>query len=179
MNKKDIEQCIKNNSIVRIYYFEEEIYGHILINSKKFLVVLEMLDFTYQGLIIFNKKYIKKIKHSKNEKFSGKLMSKYVKKPQKDISWLNLKTFRTLLHSLKKYHNELCIGFAEDVDIILVGNIVKFDNKYLFFRTIDTEARYNKKVSKVAIRDISKLAFDNSYVNLLFRYNKDIHYPYR
>lgn len=172
MNKKDIKKCIKNSSIVKINYLEEEIYGHILMSSEKFLLVLEILDFNYQGLIVFNKKYIKKINHKKQEKFYEKLMKKYVKKPQKKLSWLNLKSFNTLFASMKKYHNELSIQFIESTDIFIVGIIIKIDNKYLHVRTINTEAKYNTYIDKLAIKTIGKIEFDNSYVNLLFKYNK-------
>ncbi len=171
--KNKINFCIQNNSIVKIYYFKEEFYGYILMNSKNFLLIREMFDFQYRGFIIFNKQYIKKIKISKQEIFYKHLMSTYTNIPYFDYKWIKLKSIKKLLKSLYDNYNEICLETVKKKNIFLVGKIIKFDNKYVYIRSLDTMANYDQNIDKLKLKHIGKIVFADSYSKLLFKYNED------
>ena len=73
---KNIDDYIKNYSQVKLYYFEDEIYAYILKQSKEFILIVDIVDWHFHSYMIFPKKYIKKIKYKKLEKFREKVMKK-------------------------------------------------------------------------------------------------------
>ena len=168
---KKIDKYIKKMSQVKLYYFEDEIYGVILRQSEKFILIRDIKDWHYDGYMIFPKKYISKIKYTKVEKFREKVMNESISKIN-NIQWLNLNTYDTLFSALMKNYNEICIeGASEEVNQFMIGKIAGYSKKSLAINKLDIYAKLSSKKIEIPIKEITCIYFKDEYSSKLFAYN--------
>ena len=129
---KNIDDYIKNYSQVKLYYFEDEIYAYILKQSKEFILIVDIVDWHFHSYMIFPKKYIKKIKYKKLEKFREKVMNKVNNNNYNPLDYLDIHSLDSIFLSLKNNYNLICIeGATKDVNQFIIGQIVKFNSNKL------------------------------------------------
>ena len=169
---RDINSYIDNNSHVKLYYFEDEIYGQIIMNSKDFIVIKDIKDWHYNGYMIFLKKSILKIKYGKLEKFREKIIkNKFFSKNIEPEKWLNITSFKSIFTSLKNNFNQICIeGASEDVNQFMIGKIKNFDSKGVYINKLTTYADLDEEETYVPNINITCIYFNDEYSLDLFLY---------
>lgn len=170
--EKKISEYIELKSQVKIYYFEDEIYGTILKESSKFILIRDIKDWHYDGYMIFPKKYISKIQYKKIEKFREKVMDEAIDNID-NIKWLNLNTYDTLFFSLVENYNKICIeGASDKVNQFIIGKISEYSKKNLAINKLDIYAKLSSEKIEVPIKDITCIYFKDEYSSKLFEYNE-------
>lgn len=173
-NKK-INKYISNQEQVKIYYFEDEIYGQILINSNDFILIKDIKDWHFDGYIIFPKNYISKIRCSKLEKFRKKLIVNkiVIRKEMEILKWLNLTSFENIFISLRDHYNKVCIeGADKNINQFIIGEINKVNNKEISIYKLNIYGKLSSKEIKVPNKDITCIYFADEYSSILFNYNE-------
>lgn len=170
----NIDLYINSMAQVKLYYFEDEIYGQILKHSKDFILINEIKDWHYDGYMIFPKQNISKIEYGELEKFRQKILTPLdYQILGNDIDWLNINSFQTIFLSLKNTYNTICIeGADNDVNQFILGEISEYDTYNLFINKLNIYAELDLKEIEIPIKDITCITFKDEYSRKLFEYNK-------
>ena len=167
---KKLEEYKNNSSHIKLYYFDEEISGKILNFSEDFILIHDVKDWHYDAYMIFPKKFIKKIKYGKLEKFHEKLLKNTAQKKD-NIDWINLKSFKSIFNSIHSNYNQVCIeGVEKNVNQFLIGKISQWNKKNLFLKKLTVYGELKQKEIKIPINDISCIFFKDEYSSRLFDY---------
>ena len=170
-----IAKYIKLKSQVKLYYFEDEIYGRILKESDNFIVICDIKDWHYDGYMIFPKKYISKIKYGKLEKFREEIMNKFSLTIKVNLEWLNIDSYHTIFSSLSQNYNEICIESAlKDINHFMLGKIVKQSKNNLYINKLDTYGTWGIGKIKIPTKNITCIYFKDEYSSTLFKYSKGL-----
>ena len=183
--KKLIEKHIKNIDFVKVYLSDNKtdseithFEGYIFEQNKKFIIMNDMYDFTYDGLVIVKKSDISEIKHTKNEKFFTKILAKEnIKKSiintweQRKISLQNIETIFTQIQSLQIPVILEC-QYGND-DRFIIGPIEKIGTKKVKVKYFNAQGEYDFKPVSAEYKDITVIRFDSPYANIFYKYAKD------
>lgn len=167
--KVNIKKLIKDKSQVKLNYFEDEVYGQILKQSDKFILIREIKDWHFDGYIIFPTKYISSIKHGKLEKFREKVLNKKI---NFDLTWLDISSYKSIFKTLKINYNEIGIeGAEENVNQFVIGKIESFDKNNLYLLKLSPYAKFEKKEVIIPKKEITAIYFGDEYNTKLFEYS--------
>lgn len=173
-NKLNLNTYIKNSLQVKIYYFEDEIYGQILMQSTDFILIREIKDWHYDGYMILPKQYIANIGHTELEQFRAKILPPLSSTIyQTSINWLNLDSFDTILASLLKNYNEISVeGAANDVNQFMIGKLIEYNKNNIYIQQLNIYAEFLSEPIEIPLEDITCITFKDEYSLKLFEYNK-------
>jgi len=183
--KKAINNHIKNQDFVKAYLVDEEgskithIEGIIFEQTDKLILMNDMTDFNYDGLVIIRKKDLSEIKHTDNERFFKKILDKenITQKiaSNKEQANVILSKYKELLVQVMVTKQPVIIEckYAND-DRFLVGPITKVADKYIEVKYFNSQGQYDLKEVKVKIKDITVLKIDSPYANTFYKYAYEI-----
>lgn len=169
IGKQEITTLIENNSLVKIYYYDEEINGQILQESKDFILIRDLKDWHFDGYMILKKNSILRIEYGKLEQFREKLIIE--KSIDDDISWLKLNSLDEIIMSLQNNYNKICIEGADyDVNQFVIGKIKLFDNEFIYLNSINIYAEISDEEIKIPKYEVTSIFFADEYSKGLFNY---------
>jgi hypothetical protein len=173
--EQNIQSFIENRSLVKLYYFDEEYDSIIIANTEKFTLVADVSDFSFNGYMIFVKKYIRNIKYGKLQIFQEKITKLQLDYSDAfDLKWLDLSSYSAMFNSLKNNYSRICIeGATEEVNQFMIGEITDFNEEFLYVRKFTVYARFIKGDYQIPIKDITRIFFDDEYSRTLFDYAKN------
>ena len=177
-----LKKHIKKQNFVKIHiasdkhsitYFE----GFIFEQTKDYVLMNDMYDFNYDGLIVLRKSDIDEIKCTENEKFylhilkQEKIKKEILKKRKKlNFKLSSMKNMMKNLQDLKvpvicehKYNND---------DLFQIGSIKKVTKKKSYMQYFNARGEFTLKLLPISYKSLTFIRIDSPYTSLFYKYSK-------
>jgi hypothetical protein len=173
MIPEKIKQYFDKKSHVKISRtIDKTSRGYILGYSTDFILVQETDDFTVVGYIILPVNQIKNISCGKNEQYYTKVM---IWEGEADKIGINhkiqLDSWEAIFSSIKKTNLNIIVECEDaDIDIFTIGPILKITKKKVHIEHFDASGFIDEDPVKIDFQDITRVNFDDRYINVLSKY---------
>jgi len=179
---KIISKHIKNKNFVKVYIWHKgynltHFEGFIFEQNRDFVLMNDMRDFDYDGLVVLRKSDIDEIKHTDNEKFflhilkKEKIKKKIFKKRAK-IDF-KLDTMHKMMKQLKKLQIPIiCEHLYKKDDLFQIGTIKKVAKKKARMRYFNARGKLDFKLVSVEYKTLTHIRIDSPYANIFYKYVK-------
>lgn len=183
--KKRVKKHIENKDFVKVYLVDYDgtpitnFTGIILDQNEDSLLMIEFLEFHYDGLAVFPKSAIDEIRCSDNEKCFGHILNKEGKLTDalnhiKTIGF-QLDTYPNMFSFLENKKLPVIVDCSfNKKEIFQLGPILKTTKKKVWLEYINSWGEYSLKPVKSNYKDISFIRIDSDYVNLFYKYGKRV-----
>lgn len=175
MNK--IEKYFKQKKFARITrsiskYNKPIERGFVVDYSDDFIVLQESDNFRLLGFIVLPNSTIKEWRYNANDAFYEKL----VKLEESDAA-IKVKTkvelngWKSLFQSLKDNNKYVIVECQHHkIDSFVIGEIVSVKEKSVSILYFNPEAIFDKKPTKIKFKNITKITFDDRYIDVFQKY---------
>lgn len=181
--KKRIKKYIDSKSYVKVYLadyegFELTSFGGIIVEqNEKFILMSDLNDFNFDGVVIVRKSDISNVKRSINESFFDTIIEKEGIKQAiiQRTANLNFKLgdFTEMFISLKELGIAIIIEqLYANVSKFQVGPVSKVDKKKVFLDYFNANGEFDFKPVTSKFKDITFVRIDSPYANLFFKHVK-------
>ncbi len=146
--------------------------GYIVDFSEGYIVIQESDDFRVLGFNILPITQLKKIRYNKFDEYYDRIMSREDKKSLIGLKTkLDLKEWKTIFKTLQK-NDKFVIIECEDPKIssFTIGEIKRITNKSVSVLYFDAAGILDIKPTKVKYENISKVIYDDRYINVFKKY---------
>lgn len=181
LNKK-LSKHVKNENFVKVYttckglnlgHYE----GFIFDYNDNYVLMNDMRDFDYDGLVVFKKSDIYEIKHTENEKFFLHLLKKeHIKKKifkQKKKLQFQLASMQKMMETLKSLHIPvICEHLYGKKDLFQIGTIQKAGKKKAQMKYFNARGEYDYKLLAVSYKTLTLIRIDSPYANIFHKHSK-------
>lgn len=146
--------------------------GYILDYSDRFILMQEEHDFTFRGFWILESSKIKKFRYNKYDKYYDFIIeSEGLKKNLKVKTKVKLSSWETILTSLQEAKKHIIVECEHRKrDQYIIGEIIKVTSKSVSILYFSPEGILDKKPTKVKYKNITKISFDDKYVDIYSKY---------
>ncbi|CAN5268252.1 hypothetical protein BH09BAC1_BH09BAC1_11240 [soil metagenome] len=146
--------------------------GYILEHNREFVIVYEVEDFIPRGCAIIPMHYIKKVKRDGSLKFADNIMEwEGIKDKVAMGTPVDLTSYVTLFNSLKRAGKNVIVqNESPHIDMFVIGPIAKVTSVAIFIRFFDTRGYTSDELTRITFTDISKIVFDDYYIEAFSKY---------
>jgi len=179
---KLLHKHIKNENFVKVYTSTEdtdlEAYeGFIFEYNNDYVLMNDMRDFNYDGLVVLKKADIHEIKHTQNENFFLHLLKK--EKIKKDI-YKRRKRIKFKLASIQEMMDNLkslqipiiCEHLSGKRELFQIGTIKEVSNKKAQMKYFNARGKFDFKLVPVPYKSLTFMRIDSPYANIFYKYSK-------
>jgi hypothetical protein len=169
-----IQSYIDNQSLVKVYYFDEEYDSVILANSQDLMLLAESREFSFEQYIIVIKNNIKRIKYGRLQKFHEHLLNTYSNAAEiNNLEWLDISSYPATFQTLKDNYNRICV-YSKDknIDAFDIGQITKVADQRFGFNVLTLYGEITKDEYTMPYDQITHISFGDEYSRILFDYAK-------
>lgn len=175
--KKKIQHHIKSNRFARITCSSPRKRlaierGYFLQVSEKLALLYECDDFRLRSYIVIPIQQIKKIRFNKSDAFYAKIATaEGIKTGLKIKTEVDLSDWTTLFSHFKDSEEVVIIECEDDeVNHFLIGKITKIKSKSVWIHHFNARGKLDKKATKVKFKNITKITFDDRYIDVFAKY---------
>jgi len=146
--------------------------GYIVDYSKDFIVLQESDDFRLLGFNILPIQQFKEIRYNASDKYYDKIMAwENVKEKIGLKTTINLIDWKSIFKTFKRKSMNVIVE-CEDPEIgsFTIGSIEKITNKSVSILYFNAEGVYDKKPTKIKFEYITKVMFDDRYLDVFSKY---------
>ncbi len=179
---KLLRKHIKNENFVKVYTSSKDFNlgsyeGFIFDYSDDYVLMNDMRDFDYDGLVVFKKSDIYEIKHTENEKFFLYLLKKeHIKKEifkRKNKLKFKLASMQEMMETLKYLHIPvICEHIYGKKDLFQIGTIQKVGKRKAQMKYFNARGKFDFKLVPVSYKSITFIRIDSPYANIFYKYSK-------
>ncbi len=182
MNKR-LNKHQKKQNFVKIYLADDKgnaldhFSGIVLEHNTEIVMMIDLLDFNYDGYVIFRKSHICEIKHSKNEEFFQKILSKenLLEPILNRCQPIKLGEMEDMFKQLKKRNLPIIIERLYDSeDIFQIGPIHSVSKKSVRINYFNARGEFELKPVVSKYKSITFFRVDSTYANLFNKYTKKL-----
>ena len=179
---KIINKHIKNKNFVKVYISHKDynltyFTGFIFEHNRDFILMSDMNDFNYEGLIVLRKSDISEIKHKGKIKFFHKMLKKekikkriFKRRAQIDFG---LDTMHNMMKQLKKLQIPIiCEHLYKKDELFQIGTIQKVGKKKAEIKYFNVLGKFDFKPSIAKYKSITYIRIDSPYANIFYKYVK-------
>ncbi|WDF78889.1 hypothetical protein PQ469_02560 [Mucilaginibacter sp. KACC 22773] len=151
---------------------DEASSGYILNFSDNLILLHEAGDFTLQGYSVIPVKQVKKIRHNKFDKCFKQIMIAEGEADKVGISYkIDLSSWQSVFKSIQATRLNAIVEVEDPADIIFsIGPILKITTKKVHIEYFDAEGFISDNPDKIDFEDITKVKFDDRYINVFSKY---------
>ena len=179
---KLLTKHIKNKNFVKVYtstkdtdleYYE----GFIFEYNNDYVLMNDMRDFTYDGLVVFKKSDIHEIKHTDYEKFFLHLLEKEkikkeIYKKRKDLKF-KLASMQEMMENLKSLRIPIiCEHLYAKKDLFQIGTIEEVSKKKAQMKYFNARGKFDFKLVPVSYKSLTFIRIDSPYAKIFHKYSK-------
>ena len=148
--------------------------GYISKFSNKFLIIQESDDFEFKGFSIFKLNTIISLRFNKYDKFYDEIMkSECVKINIDNKGSINIDNWNSIFNSLSKDGRHVIIECEKPKDdLFIIGKIINVNKKSVDVKYFDAAGVWDKKLTKVRYKQITKILFHDRYIDVMSKYLK-------
>ncbi len=184
MNKR-IEEHIKNKDYVRVYIEETagleltHFNGFILEQNDDLVMMIDTIDFYYDGIVFARKSDITEIRCREIQKFNKFI---YEKENLIDDFFsrhlklnLNFGTVKELFESIKE--NGIPVNIYceyEKESRFVIGPVADFDAETIWVKHFDAIGEYDLKPVKLEYDEITYIKVNSPYSNIYYKYASEV-----
>lgn len=179
---KLLTKHIKNENFVKVYTATEDAdlgyyEGFIFEYNNDYVLMNDMRDFNYDGLVVFKKADIHEVKHTDNEKFFLHLLKKegIKKNIYKKRKYLNfqLASMQEMMKSLKSLRVPIiCEHLYGKKELFQIGIIKKVSKKKSKMKYFNARGEFDFKLVSVSYKSLTFIRIDSPYANIFYKYSK-------
>lgn len=179
---KLLRKHIKNENFVKVYTSSKDFNlgsyeGFIFDYSDDYVLMNDMRDFDYDGLVVFKKSDIYEIKHTENEKFFLYLLKKeHIKKEifkRKSKLKFKLASIQEMMETLKSLQIPIiCEHIYGKKDLFQIGTIQKVGKRKAQMKYFNARGKFDFKLVPVSYKSITFIRLDSPYANIFYKYSK-------
>jgi hypothetical protein len=149
--------------------------GYILDYSDSFILIQAVSDFTLLEFWIFETSKITNFRYNKNDRYYDKIMeSEGLKNNFKIKTKVNLSSWETLFSSLKNKKKYIIVECENPkIDEFIIGEITNVKSKSISILYFNAEGVLDKEPRKVKFKNITKVAFDDRYIDVFSKYLRE------
>ncbi len=170
LNTKYVEKLKNENTLADIYTdrFEESDYGFILDFNDDFLLIEKFDDdCNYDGLTIFLRHHITRIRWSGNDIESAAKLIDLTKRERNKIN-IDLTSTQTVLESVNQLYNHLTVHIQDiDNSVCFIGQIHEMDENSIVINEFGTKSSLDRKFILLSLDDITRIDVNGKYENNL------------
>ena len=179
---KLISKHIKKKNFVKVYisyngYNLTHFEGFIFEQNRDFILMSDMNDFNYDGLVVLRKSDISEIKHTDKIKFFHKILKKEkikkrIFKRRAKIDF-KLETMYKMMKQLKKLQIPIiCEHLYEKEELFQIGPIQKVGKKKAEIKYFNALGKFDFKPAIAKYKSITYIQIDSPYANIFYKYVK-------
>lgn len=182
--KKRIKKHILRQDFVKVYQVDNDGYalnnfeGIILEQNDLFILMIDFLDFTYDGLVVLPKSTIDEIKHTDNERHYKYLLEKESLLEDAihrgGAITFRLANYQEMFDFLSEKQLPILLECQSGTNLFQLGPVLKASKKKVTIDYINVRGEYSLKPVKADYIDITFFRVDNPYTNIFFKYAKRI-----
>lgn len=146
--------------------------GYIVDYSKDFIIVHETDDFKVLGYIVFPINQIKELRYNNDDKFYNKMMIWEKEYDKVGIPYkINLSDWQSMFKSIKTLDLGVIVECEHPkIETFTIGPIIKASKTAVHILYFNAKGISDEKPTSVAYNEISKVMFDDRYVNVFSKY---------
>lgn len=150
--------------------------GYIVDFSDRFIIVQLTEDFRFAGFNILPIDQIEKIRYNKHDKYYDKIMGwEEQKKNLGTKTNIRLSSWKDIFLSFKKRKKNIIVECEHSkINTFTIGPIVKVGDNSVYIRYFDSAGILDKKPTKIKFKHISKVLFDDRYIDVFSKYVKGL-----
>lgn len=159
-------------TIEREKFSEGNLYGFILKESKKLLMIRQIFDFRVEGILVINKKEISDCYSSLSNDYQTEMLKEFGIYQTIDFNIdYNIKNWRSFFESSHKDF-PYCEIYDDSFGInsFYIGKIVKIKKKSLKLHEFSGAGNWDKKPTKIAYHTISTCGIGMHYTQMYANY---------
>jgi len=151
---------------------DETSSGYILDFSDDLVLLHEAGDFTLHGYIVIPLSQVKKIRHNKFDKCFKQIMIAEGEAAKVGINYkIDLSNWQSVFKSIQAVNMGVTVEVENPANnIFSIGTILKITAKKIHIEYFDAEGFISAIPDKIKYQDITKVTFDNRYVNVFSKY---------
>ncbi|MFK8102625.1 MAG: hypothetical protein AB8G15_08870 [Saprospiraceae bacterium] len=148
--------------------------GFLVKVTDKFVVLQETEDFRLLGCVIFKTSTIREIRNNKNDRFYDKIMkAEGTKKLIGPKTKVEVTSWQTIFKSLKKAGSFVIVECeGSEKNHFVIGKITAVNKKSVAILYFDARGRFEKEATKIKFKKITKVTFDDHYIDTFKKYVK-------
>jgi hypothetical protein len=148
--------------------------GYIIAYSPGFILLHEVFDFSVAGYNIIPIAQIAKVRFNRFDKYFDKILTHEKVITNIGIEYpIDLDSWRAIFQSLEKREANIIVECeSPEIDTFTIGPIVKAGDKKLTIKHFNAEGYFDNKPTRIAYADITKIQFDNAYINTFSKYTR-------
>ncbi len=180
---KSLNKHQKKQNFVKIYLADDNgtalnhFEGVVLDHNAEFVMMLDLMDFNYDGYVVFRKADICEIKRSKNEVFFQKILHKenLLQPILNDFHPIKLGGMEDMFKQLKKRKLPIIVKrlYGSD-DIFQIGPIHSVTQKKVRINYFNAQGEFDLKPVVSKFTSITFFRVDSIYANLFNKYAKKL-----
>ncbi|MBU0486509.1 MAG: hypothetical protein KKA07_13285 [Bacteroidetes bacterium] len=149
--------------------------GYIVDRSGKLVVLQETEDFRALGFVILPVDQMKKIKSQKHDGYYDKIMELEKEKERIGMKTeIELKNWKTAFKTFQSKRINVIVECEDPKrDSFSIGPVTKVTDKGVSIRHFDAEGFLAEKPTRIKYKDITKVVFDDRYVDVFSRYVRE------
>ncbi|MBA3680441.1 MAG: hypothetical protein H0W73_04630 [Bacteroidetes bacterium] len=174
---KTLKKIQTENIFVDLFtdLFEESFYGFVRQFNKDFLLLEHYNDDgLYNGIVVFRRSDITRIKWDNNEiNSTRKLLNKH--SDGKKITAIKIDSIQTILKTINKTYKHVTINIQNiDSDICIIGEIKEMDKSTIVVHEFGTKKSLDRGTIMFSVDDITRVDAGGIYENtILTTHNKN------
>ena len=148
--------------------------GYIVDYSDNFIVMQMTDDFELFGFEIYPIQSIKNIRNNKHEKYYDKIMVWENEKENLGVKTkVDLSTWTSIMKTFQKKKKNIIIECENPkISSFNIGPIERITVKSVYIRYFDAAGFFNEKLTKINFEDITKIMFDDRYIDIFSKYTR-------
>jgi hypothetical protein len=148
--------------------------GYIVEYSEDFVILQETDDFKALGFNILPIRHLKEIRYNNNDRYYDKIMTWENEKVNIGLKTkVDLKSWQTIFKEFqKKKINVIVYCEAPEKDTFTIGPVKRVTDKNVFILYFNANGFFNDKPTKIDYNDISKIMFDDRYIDIFSKYTR-------
>ncbi len=149
-----------------------KLYGFVLACSSELVLIFVVYDFHPEGYQILRISDISGVRHSASDRTMQKILRAEGILEQVGLKHpINLQSWQSALRNLKTLgENVIVEGEEPEVDVFLIGKIIRINKKTLSMRYFDGTGKWDEELSYIPFEDITSVKFHCNYVNVFSRH---------
>jgi hypothetical protein len=146
--------------------------GYILNFSEDFILLQETDDFKILGYNIFPLKQIISLRHNENDEFYDKIIKAEKEDKKIGIKYsVDLSSWATIFQSIKSRKLNVIIECENPDNYSFdIGPIASLTKTSVYIQYMNGQGIIDKEPTKIDLKLITKLMFDDRYINTLTKY---------
>lgn len=170
--KAKLTKYFKNKAVIDVFRKKIDEYplcGIIVGFSQDFVLLQKVSEqITTDGFALLRKEDISKISNNKKNKMQENIIKKrkMIKRPKGNIPIDSIEKF--LISASKKYKLFVINQEKDSPDSCLIGRFIKLEKSDIFFKLIDSLAKWEKNLEKIKISAITMIEFGGLYEEGLY-----------